>query len=89
MNRKGAEAQRDKELGNRVLELPTAFFSLRFCASAVQFYSLDATYQFSDNLFPLCAVKLVINNAALAQLVEHLTRNEKVAGSNPAGGFFS
>lgn len=31
---------------------------------------------------------LLFNNAALAQLVERLTRNEKVAGSTPAGGFF-
>ena len=27
--------------------------------------------------------------ATLAQLVEQLTRNEQVVGSNPTGGFFS
>ena len=27
-----------------------------------------------------------VSSAALTQLVEYLTRNEKVAGSNPAGG---
>ncbi len=29
---------------------------------------------------------LVLCDATLAQLVEHLIRNENVAGSNPAGG---
>lgn len=38
--------------------------------------------------FYFCTVTLVSIHAALAQLVERLTRNEKVAGPIPASGSF-
>ena len=44
---------------------------------------LESIWQIDENVF-LSTILSVF--AALTQLVEYLTRNEKVAGSNPAGG---